>query len=718
MKRLISLFHILLVISLFSGCSKDEDKLTVDIPTDQLYFSNIVDSKTIIIDSESDWKASIIPSSASSWLTLSSHSGNAGKSSLTIRTSENDLYSDREAEVLITVRTNEYRIPIIQSMQLGIILPQNFIRIPNEGGLFEVPVNHNVSFQNTIAETWITSIPKSRSLTSSTVFFKCEPNPTEWPRENKITFYDTVTGLEETLTVVQSVTSIIASSEPIGKYILPSWKETATVSVTLTIPYTLTIPDEAASWLQAGPINPDYYEDPDIIPSKGLQNIFVAQNISIHPRETRIIFESIDGTIQETCHLYQTGSNILAITDELEFGGNSGIQQAVVAKDLANWEVSSIEQKGNWCSVSEKKDNTINVQVSANNGLPRNAIIHVSSGSMTGKITVKQDRAVYTDYYSDKDVVVLQQATVGKGINLVVLGDGYVFEDLQKGADNKYEKTMREAAEHFFSVYPYSDYRNHFNVYMVVAESNEAGISSEISDIVVDTKFKATHLGGSLISVEYDLTEKYVCLIPDVTDSKDITAIMPVNSEMYAGACYMKWNGFTIGVCPISPYPSIHSFRNIILHESCGHGFGLLHDEYITYYNSSPPVSFTRNIRNSHQDGWYLNVDITDDPKQVVWKDLLNYPKYTEYGLGVYEGALWVRNIWRPEDYSCMVDNRDYFNAPSRWAIVKRIKTLSGMPYTLEQFVAEDRIIPPTMTRLPNSVEKFIPLAPPIIIEK
>ena len=47
--------------------------------------------------------------------------------------------------------------------------------------------------------------------------------------------------------------------------------------------------------------------------------------------------------------------------------------------------------------------------------------------------------------------------------------------------------------------------------------------------------------------------------------------------------------------------------------------------------------------------------------------------------VGVYEGGFYYSfGVWRPEISSCMVNNIDYYNAPSRETIVKKIMAKAG----------------------------------------
>ena len=66
--------------------------------------------------------------------------------------------------------------------------------------------------------------------------------------------------------------------------------------------------------------------------------------------------------------------------------------------------------------------------------------------------------------------------------------------------------------------------------------------------------------------------------------------------------------------------------------------------------------------------------------------------------------------------------NDDYFNAPSRWAIYKRIMELSGESYTFQKFLTYDAvnrakvssgIRPPLKAAANLSTEN---LAPPVIV--
>ena len=88
--------------------------------------------------------------------------------------------------------------------------------------------------------------------------------------------------------------------------------------------------------------------------------------------------------------------------------------------------------------------------------------------------------------------------------------------------------------------------------------------------------------------------------------------------------------------------------------------------------------------------GWYSNIDFTSNPEKVHWHSFLtNYIYRNE--VGIYEGGLsYGQGVFRPSESSMMRDNLEYFNAPSRLAIFKRIMELSGEGYSLEKFLEYD----------------------------
>jgi hypothetical protein len=143
------------------------------------------------------------------------------------------------------------------------------------------------------------------------------------------------------------------------------------------------------------------------------------------------------------------------------------------------WSITVAGGAVGWLSVSTSSGGigTTEVTVTAqgNNSVDRRSgeVTFSASSMQPKKFTVTQSGVpAESTSYADGEVLQLQEATMfgtnDMGINIVVMGDGYTIDDMDKDT-GKYEKDMREAMNSFFSVYPLSEYRDYFNVYMVVA---------------------------------------------------------------------------------------------------------------------------------------------------------------------------------------------------------------------------------------------------------
>lgn len=329
--------------------------------------------------------------------------------------------------------------------------------------------------------------------------------------------------------------------------------------------------------------------------------------------------------------------------------------------------------------------------------------------------------------YNDKDVVRLQGATAfgteKDGANIVIMGDGYLQEDMVKGS-GKYESDMREAMDHFFSVYPYNKYREYFNVYMVVAVSNEEGMSVKSPASIKDTRFKTVWDGPGVstqISGDYDTMVEYCSYANELKNipEGDLTIIVPINSNAYAGTCNMRGDGLSISMCPTLP-----DYRSVVIHEAGGHGFAKLMDEYVYYKDVTLPADEVEKIKAAKKLGFAANLDLTGDISKTTWSGF-NTPKYTTDSpeanrVSTFEGGfMYGLGIWRPEYNSCMSNNIPYYNAPSRWAAVKRISDICGLGITFEEYTATEVIpeYPAAKERALRGVP-FVPYGEPVFMFK
>lgn len=301
--------------------------------------------------------------------------------------------------------------------------------------------------------------------------------------------------------------------------------------------------------------------------------------------------------------------------------------------------------------------------------------------------------------YAEDEIITLQSATRGRGVDIVFLGDGYSAEDISGG---KLLKDIGEAVGDFFAVEPYRTYRDWFNVYTAVSVSPESGIGGV--NTVIYNRFNTTAKGGATLGGrnDSDFAEilSYACKAPTVSAETlgQTLVVMVPNTSDYGGITYLFDNGGAISYCPKSDCAYPYDFRGIVQHEAGGHGFGHLADEYIQHNAfidacGCSCCGHVQEINEAKAKGWYGNISLSGKSNEVPWEHLMWHEKYSGI-VDIYEGAyMHSRGVYRSEYNSCMNNDIPYFSTVSREAIVRRIMSCAGEEYSFEDFVANDRIV-------------------------
>lgn len=316
-----------------------------------------------------------------------------------------------------------------------------------------------------------------------------------------------------------------------------------------------------------------------------------------------------------------------------------------------------------------------------------------------------------TDYSYDGKVLTLQKASVGKGINIVFMGDGYTDKDM--ASDGLYEKLMKQAMEEFFAIEPYKTFRDRFNVFTVKVVSPNARIGTGYS-----TALSAQFGNGSEVWGDYDKVESYVKNIPSISSMDNVAVAVLVNTRRHAGMTKMFSNSQSAIAFLSSNGNESDLYGPTLRHETGGHAFAFLADEYAEQ-NKAAPASHINDYNEAYKKyGWFSNVDFTDDPSKIKWSAFLTDSRYKDE-VGIFEGgALYTTGAYRPSENSMMNMNFEYFNAPSRWAIYKRIMELSGESASFEKFLEYDAINrgkKQSSSPITRSGIKWEPTAPPVI---
>ncbi len=416
---------------------------------------------------------------------------------------------------------------------------------------------------------------------------------------------------------------------------------------------------------------------------------FLSKNILEYDSSSQIAVVYVNATVDFDLHIKSDGDWISKYSDLSEFQSKS--------QSLKRVRFELHENKS-------KKSRTAQIVVSNSSYFLADTLTLLQKGVDVDVDDPKE--------FIDGEYVAVQKSEKGLA-NLIVMGDGFTSEDLSH--DGSYVKAVSQAIEYFFSIEPYTSYRDYFNVYMVIAESPSEGIG-EKGDIGIsrfNNKFDTAFGEGTEIVCNSDLVYEYAGLVKELEPYDPKTVIVVLNSTKYAGTAYLQADGNSIALCPMSSEEAPNDFEGVIHHEAGGHAFGFLCDEYV-YYQKSMPSSRRENIREWQELGFYLNLDFTDDLSQILWKDFIGQDKYDR--VGAYEGGYEYQfGVWRSEENSCMNNNIPYYNAQSRWLIVDRIMKLSGIEYSIHDFMASDHAEPYVETKTMFD-EYFVPLGEPVLV--
>lgn len=330
-----------------------------------------------------------------------------------------------------------------------------------------------------------------------------------------------------------------------------------------------------------------------------------------------------------------------------------------------------------------------------------------------------------TDFSTDQQWYTLQTASQGNGIDIYLMGDG--FSDRQI-ADGTYASYMKTITDCLFSEEPYASFSNCFNIYYINAVSLNEGYVDGGS-----TAFSGWFGTGTAVGGNNEKCQQYANIIfkglygrdMDIEDWNNTTIIVSMNSKRHAGTCYFGINytelsggnhygdGYSISYFPVGQ--NTEHLSQLVLHETGGHGFGKLLDEY--YYSGTiSPSAIAYNQQCRKDFGWGWNVDYTPDRDAVVWAKFLTDNRFDNQGLGIFEGAATYQyGAYRPTDNSIMRDNTGGYNAPSREAIYYRIQKLAfNEEPDYEKFVAWDLNHRSRASRTYTKV--YPPTAPPVRI--
>ena len=363
-----------------------------------------------------------------------------------------------------------------------------------------------------------------------------------------------------------------------------------------------------------------------------------------------------------------------------------------------NW---SVESKPDWVEISALSG-TGKCELSVST-----ADLSRGAGNRSGEIVFLLDGKDYRstmtveqyDYeYGDGDLITLQEARTGNGVNIVLLADCFDAKDISEG---KYLQAIQDAYGYFFDIEPYLTYKDYFNVYGVFGMSADSGMGTV--NTIREARFGSQYTLNAGVSPDFATTFAAACVAPIEDNVSRTLIVMVENSSDYSGLTYMWGDGSAVAVVPMSTDPAPYDFQGLVHHEAGGHGFGKLADEYI-YHNAFVQscgcicCGHVKEINEMKSCGFYENISLSGNMQEVPWSHLIFDPQYSNT-VDVYEGAFYhSRGVFRSEPTSCMHNNIPYYNAISREAMVKRIMDYAGESYSFESFKAMDKEALPSVS--------------------
>ena len=378
-----------LLLMLCQGCSEDKEEnppapespsITVESEEDIPVFDTAGGTLALTFTTTSDWTASV-DGAASGWLSVSPASGEAGTHTLSLVTTANDSYDERNASVTITSGSVKKTITVTQKQKDALLLTSNKVELEAEGGDFSIDLQVNVEVTYEIesgAQTWLTPVARSRGLTSSVLAFHAEANEEAEARQAVIKLAGG-NGLTEEVTVYQMGTGptlLLSQSE----YIVSSAGETIQVELRSNTAYEIEMP--GVDWLR---------ENSSRSLSTYTHYFIVDPNETYDARSAVIRFIDRENGIEQTVTVTQMQRDAIVVAQNVyQIGVEGGALNFAVQANVdftvstnADW-ITQVEARG----LTERM---LCFEVTPNEGEEmREAVITLESGSVKQTIKVQQ----------------------------------------------------------------------------------------------------------------------------------------------------------------------------------------------------------------------------------------------------------------------------------------------------------------------------------------
>ena len=360
-------------------------------PTPSITFASTADTKpvfsqeggevTISFTATEDWTASVTNARADNWISVSPTSGGEGEATITITTTANDTYDERNATVTLKCGTATESVVVSQKQLEALTVTSNKCEVGVDGGTISVEVKANVNFNVEVKADWIKEV-KSRGLTSTTLEFSVDKNETDDNREGQIIISSGA--LSETVKVYQGFHNYITLTQ--REFDVPSTGGNIDIEIKSTVDYEVEMPF-GADWIT---------EDMSRAASTHTHHYVVAPNETYDIREAQIVFvDKGNAALADTVTIRQAYMNAILVARneyevdksgrKLDFKVHANVDIDVMVD--VDW-IKQVESRGLtnnelFFDIEENKDN---------NGREGAIIIKEIDGNLTQTIKKKTKR--------------------------------------------------------------------------------------------------------------------------------------------------------------------------------------------------------------------------------------------------------------------------------------------------------------------------------------
>lgn len=390
MKKLVYLLLPIWILSCWC-CSPGSDEPVVKpdpapIPQDKIEVTTsepVIEEKggkaTVGFTATAAWTITV--SRSTSWCTVTPTSGTAGTHELTITTTPNDTYDERNATITINAGQNSKSFTVRQKQKDALTATPAKNEFTAEGGELVIEVKANISFETIIDEAckeWITT-SESRALKTSTLKFNIAPNEDLEKREGKITVKSGEFN-EEIKVYQEGGKPVVVLTQ--DEYTVSSEGGDIQVELMSNVDYTVQMPD--VDWLAISESR---------AMSSHTHHFAVLPNEAYDLRTAEIIFANAELAISDTVRITQVQKDALIVAkNEYTIEGKGGTLDFTVNTNVdfevstnVDWIKQNVSSRG---LVEKPLSFTIEGNVAYE---AREGIIIISADDLTQEVVVKQD---------------------------------------------------------------------------------------------------------------------------------------------------------------------------------------------------------------------------------------------------------------------------------------------------------------------------------------